>query len=141
MNKLSAIIFYTFLSCIIISGCAPQKMYYFGDYSQTSYICKKDLNDESLLKHKQELESIIVESEARDLPIPPGIYAELGYLNYKSNNTKEAVTLFQKEYPLYPESTHVLERLIQSAELRKGKPGTEISKQSSSEENPSKKDI
>ena len=130
-----------FLCCVIISGCAPKKMYYFGDYSQTLYKSKKDQNDESLLNHKQELEKILAESETRNLPIPPGICAELGYLYYKSNNSKEAVALFQKEYQLYPESKHLMERLIQSVEQKGNEPSTEHSKELTTEENLSKKDI
>ena len=112
-------------------------MYYFGDYSQTLYKCKKYQNDESLLKHKQELERIMVEAETRNLPIPPGICAELGYLHFKANNPKEAVSLFQKEYQLYPEAKHLMERLIKSVELRENTPSND---KATSTENPSKQD-
>jgi hypothetical protein len=33
----------------------------------------------------------------------------------KSNNSKEAIRLFQTESQLYPESRHLMDRLIQSA--------------------------
>ena len=115
MRRLYLGVFSTALCCLVFAGCAPQKMYYFGNYSKTLYSFEKNQNDESLLKHKQELETIITESETRNLPVPPGIYAELGYINLKSNNSKEAIKLFQAESQLYPESKHLMDRLIQSA--------------------------
>ena len=109
---------FTGICSLAATGCTPQKMYYFGDYSNTLYSFEKNQNDESLLKHKQEIETVITESELRNLPVPPGIYAELGYINLKSNNSKEAIRLFQAESQLYPESRHLMDRLIQSAESK-----------------------
>ncbi len=115
MRQLYFGVLITVLCCLVSTGCAPKKMYYFGNYSNTLYSCEKNQNDKSLLEHKQELETIITESESRNLPVPPGIYAELGYINLKSNNSKEAIRLFQGESQLYPESKHLMDRLIQSA--------------------------
>jgi len=116
MRKLYIGAILTVLYGLVFTGCASQKqMYYFGNYSKTLYSCEKNQNDESLLKHKQELETVITESESRNLPVPPGIYAELGYINLKSNNSKEAIRLFQAESQLFPESKHLMDRLIQSA--------------------------
>ena len=115
MRKVYFGVFFTVLCCLIFTGCAPKKMYHFGNYSNTLYSFEKNQNDESLLKHKQELETIITESESKALPAPPGIYAELGYINLKSNNSKEAIRLFQAESQLYPESRLLMDRLIQSA--------------------------
>jgi hypothetical protein len=115
MRKLYFGVLFTILCCLVSTGCATKKMYYFGNYSNTLYSFEKNQNDESLLKHRQELETLITESESRNLPVPPGIYAELGYINLKSNNSKEAIRLFQAESQLYPESKHLMDRLIQSA--------------------------
>jgi len=104
------------LCWVLLNGCAAQKqLYYFGDYSNTLYMNEKFHDEESLLEHKQELEQIISESENRKMSVPPGIYAELGFLNLKSNNTKEAIMLFQTEAKIYPESKFLMDRLIQMA--------------------------
>jgi hypothetical protein len=92
-----------------------------GGYSQTLYALEKDKSEEALLKHKQELEAIISESQTRDLPVPPGIYAELGYLRLKENRSQEAIQLFETESKLYPESKPFMERLIQNAKAREDK--------------------
>ncbi|WP_282754951.1 DUF4810 domain-containing protein [Desulfuromonas thiophila] len=104
------------LFSILAVGCAPQKMYNFGNYSQTLYAFEKNQNEETLLNHKQELEKIIDESKVKGLPVPPGIYAELGYIYLKTNKkSQDAIQLFQAESQLYPESKHLMERLIISA--------------------------
>jgi len=111
-------LFFALISSTLLFACTSQKMYYFGNYSQTLYELEKNQTEEALINYKQELEEIISESETRNLPVPPGIYAELGYIHLKENNTREAVRLFQVESRLFPESRHLMERLIQSAEAR-----------------------
>ena len=120
------ILFYVFFISIFFSGCAPNKqMYYFGNYSQTLYASEKFQNEDSFVNHKQELEKVISESEVRNLPVPPGIYAELGYINLKTNNSTEAIRLFQMETQLYPESKHLMDSLIQSAKAKENTISTE----------------
>jgi len=116
--KKKAFLFAWLLACIYFAGCAPQRMYYFGNYSQTLYTFEKNQNEESLVKHKQELERVIAKSEVKNLPVPPGIYAELGYINLKANSSQEAIRLFQIESKLYPESKYLMDRLIQSAKAK-----------------------
>ena len=100
-------------------GCSAKKqMYYFGDYSDSLYHSKKNPGVESLAKHKEELENIVEESKNRNLRIPPGVCAELGYLYAANNNTKKAIELFQMEKQTYPESTILMERLIMQTEKR-----------------------
>ncbi len=117
MNR-KLIVFVVFLTSILFAGCMPKQMYYYGNYSQTLYAFEKYQNEETLVNHKQELEKVISESEVRNLPVPPGIYAELGYINLKANNSQEAIKLFQTESQLYPESKHLMDRLIQSAKSK-----------------------
>ena len=101
------------LLSIFFSGCAPQGMYYYGNYSRTLYNCEKNQTEEALIKHKAELVKIISESEVKKIPVPPGIYAELGYINLKEHKSQEAINFFQAEAQLYPESEHLMNRLIQ----------------------------
>lgn len=107
------------ISCwILLNGCAQKQLYYFGDYSNTLYSFEKNHDDASLLKHKQELERIIAESKIRKMIVAPGIYAELGFINLKNNNSKDAINLFQTEAKIYPESKYLMDRLIQMANKR-----------------------
>lgn len=103
----------------MISGCATQQpMYYWGDYSDSLYCCHKDSTDENLLKHKQILENIIEESGKRNLRVPPGVCAELGYLYFRQNKSQEALKYFEMEERTYPESKILMQRLTQATKAR-----------------------
>ena len=103
----------------ISTGCvAAPKMYHWGNYSQTLYVSKKTSTEENFLKHQQNLETIIEESQKRDLRVPPGVYAELGYIYFRQNRNTEAVKYFQLEETLYPESQILMQRLTQAAKAR-----------------------
>ena len=103
---------------VLLASCAPQRMYYWGDYSTTLYHSRKVPGEESLLKHKQALENIIQQSEEQKLRVPPGIYAELGYIYFRQNATDTAVKYFLLEKQTYPESRIFMERLVQAARAR-----------------------
>ncbi len=105
---------------LLLNGCVQKQIYYFDDYSKTLYSCEKNHDEASLLKHRQVLEKIINESEKRNMRVPPGIFSELGFIYLKTgNNSEKAINLFQMEAKIYPESKHLMDRLIQMAEKKK----------------------
>ena len=70
-------------------GCATQKpMYFWGDYSGSLYKVHKDPNEKNVAEHQAQLETIIKQSEEKDLRVPPGVYGELGYIYALKNNSK-----------------------------------------------------
>lgn len=115
---------YTFLAVVLLCtmsiGCTTtQKQYYFGEYSDTLYDFEKNRTEDTLLEHKQQLEHIVAESKDKNLNVPPGIYAELGYIYMRQNNGKQAAELFSKEAELYPESRQFMDRLIRQSDKTK----------------------
>ncbi|HOF04561.1 MAG TPA: DUF4810 domain-containing protein [Syntrophales bacterium] len=103
---------------LFLSGCAGgQKMYYWGDYSDTLYKYKKNPSEQSLLDHRQSLERILEESAKNNLRVPPGVYAELGYIYFRQNKKDLAIQNFQREKALYPEATLLMDRLEKAAVL------------------------
>ena len=100
---------------VLFYGCAPPKMYYWGDYSKSLYGYRKNASDENLLKHKQVLENIIEESNKHNARVPPGVYAELGYIYFRQNKSQEAIKYFALEESTYPESRVFMQRLTQAA--------------------------
>jgi hypothetical protein len=102
---------------IFLSGCAPQRMYYWGDYSNTLYQSKKNPSDQSNLVHLQAMEKIIEGSRTNNLRIPPGVYAELGYIYFRQNKKDLAIQNFKMEKELYPESAFFMDRLENAAKL------------------------
>lgn len=113
----------TFLFAILfifftVAGCGQKKMYYYGNYSNTLYLMKKNSDESSQKDHVKELENILRESQTKNMKVPPGIYAELGYWYSKMNKKDEAIKMFNEESNLYPESRHLMDRLIQKANLQ-----------------------
>lgn len=99
---------------VVLSGCASQVTeagYYWGNYANTLYVYAKEPSDETLAKHVEELNKIVAESKDRELKVPPGIYAELGYIQAKAGDDAAALAHYEAEMSLYPESRVFLERL------------------------------
>jgi len=110
--------FLIFLMSFLIFGCAAPKMYYWGDYSSSLHRCRKDATDGNFLKHKQILENIVEESQKGNLRVPPGVYAELGYIYFRQNKYDDAIKYFELEERIYPESKIFMQRLTQAARAR-----------------------
>ena len=89
-------------------------MYYWEDYSKTLYKYKKDLTPEMLDKHKIELLKIIEKSEKKDVRVPPGVNAELGYIFLIEGQKDQAILYLKKEKLTYPESTKFIDDFTQN---------------------------
>ena len=99
---------------LVLSGCASQVTeagYYWGNYANTLYVYVKEPSDDTRAQHVAELEKIVEESKERELKVPPGIYAELGHIASKNGDDSKAMSYYQAEMELYPESRVFLERL------------------------------
>lgn len=94
-------------------------MYEYSNYSQSYYQLKQTGDAESTSNWKTSLEESIEKSNALAIRVPPGIYANLGYLYLKVNDTQKAISFFKAEKALYPESGVFMDNLIKKAELMK----------------------
>ena len=93
-------------------GCATSNTnYYWGNYSDTLYNLKKNPGDDSLSKHIEELKRIISKSTDKNLRVPPGIHAELGYRLAEVNETEQAKIELTNESAIYPESKTFIKRV------------------------------
>lgn len=99
---------------VALSGCATvtEAGYYWGKYAATLYAYTENPSDETLAAHTQELERIVTESAERDLRVPPGVHAELGYIQAGQGENTAAIGNYEQEMALYPESRVFLERLV-----------------------------
>jgi hypothetical protein len=59
---------------------------------------------------------IIAKQKRKRKVVPPGIYAEKGYLLVKSGKKAEGIKCFKQEIALYPESAAFIERIIKQLE-------------------------
>lgn len=106
------------LFAVLLCGCQPKTLYYWGDYSNSYYEYMKSPSEETLTEHLASIENIIKMSKRTNRAVPPGVYGEYGYFKLKAGKLDEAVSLFKEEKKLYPESHVFMDRLIASATER-----------------------
>ena len=101
---------------LFLFSCAtgPKSLYYYGKYSHTLYEYKKSLSVEQLQIHIDELHKIITTSNKKQLRVPPGIYAELGYYYAQKENFDNAIKYYTLESETYPESAQFMSTLIKN---------------------------
>jgi hypothetical protein len=63
----------------------------------------------------------IVNSAEEEKKVPPGIYAEYGYLMYEKGDLAQAVLYYQKEAVLWPEAKFLMAKMIENTKKRPGK--------------------
>ena len=98
---------------LFFTGCATTNpMYDYEDYSETFYAMKRETSTETQTEWKSTLENIIVTSKERNIRVPPGVYANLGYFYLKANDGSKAISYFELEKSIYPEAIHFMDRLI-----------------------------
>lgn len=127
------IIFIIFFSAIAIGfvGCAPTTMYHWGNYESKLY--KHYKNPAKVERLAEALAKIIKDGESED-KVPPGIYAEYGYLLLITGHTGEAIPYFEKEKLRWPESTVLMDKMISSAKDSDNKGAGEDTKQTTGTE-------
>lgn len=100
---------FSLVLALAVSGCAPTGQYYWGSYSESLYDYYRDPT--RLGAYRTSLVGIIAEGEPTGR-VPPGIYAELGFLELQAGNTADARRLFEQEKSLWPESSVFMDRMI-----------------------------
>jgi hypothetical protein len=103
---------------LFLSGCAAKTHYVWSDYDTKlyKYYQNPSERDEFVLQLKEVLDEC--ESAGR---VPPGIYAEYGYMMYEQGNSLQAVAYYQKEADKWPESKAFMSKMITNAQKRSKK--------------------
>lgn len=95
---------------ILLTGCAPQGLFYWGDYESSlygRYVENDGQHTEAYLR------STFTEAESQHRRVPPGVYADYGFLLYTRGDKAGAIAYFEKERALYPESAALMNKLIE----------------------------
>ncbi|MDZ4299002.1 MAG: DUF4810 domain-containing protein [Moraxellaceae bacterium] len=100
------------LSVALISGCATQPGYYWGQYEQSLYSYYANPAKSAELSAALASDISYAEEIKR---VPPGLYAEYGYLMLESGMPRKAAFYFNKEKELWPESAQFMNTLLQAA--------------------------
>ncbi|HEY4712339.1 MAG TPA: DUF4810 domain-containing protein [Dehalococcoidia bacterium] len=101
------------LLSLVLSGCT-QGMYKWNGYDDAMYqYYKSPVEKEAFMEN---LAKIIALGEGTN-NVPPGIYAEYGFLHYEGGNFAEAINYFQKEHDRWPESRIFISKMIRNAKM------------------------
>ena len=102
------------LVSLSLVGCAtaPKFLYSWGEFPQQTYLTlslpEKATPQDQVLK----LEKDIEKAKAKNLAVPPGMYAHLGLQYLNMNDAPRAIQYFDLERQVYPESTVLMDRLL-----------------------------
>jgi hypothetical protein len=108
---------------VMMVGCATTTHKYdWGTYDPSLYAYYKDPT--KVTKLSESLEAVIRTADSNHATVPPGIYAEYGYLRLQQGKSQEAVQLFRQEEGHWPESKVFMDRMIKVASTPAGAPAT-----------------
>jgi hypothetical protein len=103
-----------FLALALLSACASQPAKYnWGTYERSLYSYYKA--PAQITGLTQSLDAIVNGKTKTAKPVPPGIWAEYGYLLLQEGKAPEAVAAFQQEEAAWPESKAFMDRMIKVA--------------------------
>ena len=104
------------LYCLILSGCATESLYYWGEY--------EDLINQMYIKPGSadpatqiaKLKEDIGQASTAGKLVPPGLHAHLGYMYFLQGDTHSAMLEFATEKKLFPEAATFVDGLMNRAE-------------------------
>ena len=110
-------IIYIAISVFILTSCAvKQPLYTWGNYANTSYNYLKNSDEKATQELIKTYEEIIKKQNGSRKIVPPGIYADYGFILLQANKTNEGKAMLLKEIELYPESKIFIERILKMTE-------------------------
>jgi hypothetical protein len=96
------------LSTLAFTGCTTSQ-YSWGNYEHALYKYYKTPSE--LETYAAQLAEVITEGESAGR-VPPGMYAEYGYILWSQGKADKAVVQFEREKQAWPESTQFMNLLI-----------------------------
>ncbi|SDD10841.1 DUF4810 domain-containing protein [Williamwhitmania taraxaci] len=100
-------------SLFLFASCTTQKpLYTWGKYETASYNYLKNSDEKSTQELIASYQKIIEKQNGSRGVVPPGIYADYGFVLLQANRTKEGKAMLLKEVALYPESKVFIDRIL-----------------------------
>ena len=106
------------LAMLWLSACAKPSIYHWGTYEDSLYKRYLDASESGRAEAFKMLEATIQEAETENTKVPPGVYADYGYLLFKQGQVDAAMMAIRKEGELYQESKHLMDTMISRIEKR-----------------------
>jgi hypothetical protein len=111
--KLFLLIFIVF----VLSGCVQTKYVWNGYDAKLYDYYKTPVESDQFMERLYE---IILDGEPENR-VPPGIYAEYGFMLYEKGKLADAVIWYRKEREKWPESKFLMDKMIALAGSKKDK--------------------
>lgn len=92
------------LLTVLLSACVADSGYYWGNYSELAYQYKNKPTEQNRARYKAALIGVLDYSASKNHRVPPGIYAELAFLELQDKNRAQAASYLRQEQEIYPES-------------------------------------
>lgn len=89
---------------MLTMSCAATQLYSWYDYQDDYYHYLKNADEDSQKELAKTYEEIINKQREIRGVVPPGIYADYGWLLLEQNKVEEGKAMLAKEVELYPES-------------------------------------
>lgn len=104
------------LACALASCNTTKTLYSWHDYEDISYQYSKTHTDELKDKVLSEYQKMIDKPKGIRKVVPPGLYAEYGYMLYMTGKKEDGLKFLKQEITLYPESEKYISRIIKQLE-------------------------
>jgi len=99
------------------TSCVPtSNLYSWYNYEDATYQYSKKQTDELQQKVLELYQKMIDKPNALRKTVPPGLYAEYGYLLIKNGRKDEGLSMLKQEIAIYPESESYISRIINQME-------------------------
>ncbi len=100
-----------------ITSCTTTKtMYSWYDYEDVTYQYSKKRTDELKEKVLEQYQKLTEKQKGTRGTVPPGLYAEYGYMLCMEGKKEEGLKFLNEEIKLYPESEKYISRIIKQLE-------------------------
>lgn len=110
-------VFYLLIAIVALASCTTEKpLYTWENYSATSYNYLKNSDEKSAQQLIESYKKIIDKQKGSRKVVPPGVYADYGFLLIKMKKTAEGKKLLMQEVALYPESKVFIDRILKMLE-------------------------
>jgi hypothetical protein len=113
-GKIIVLLFLT--SCFMSCSTSTPALYTWGNYSEATYNFVKSRTDADKTALIQTYEKVIKKQSGARKCVPPGIYADYGYLLIQSGQTDKGKEMLAREVTLYPESKPFIDNLLKAVQ-------------------------
>lgn len=105
------------VSIFFFASCTTQKpLYTWAKYGDASYNYLKNGDEKATQDLITAYTTIIEQQNGSRAAVPPGVYADYGFVLLQADKKEEGKAMLLKETALYPESKVFIERILKMIE-------------------------